>query len=254
MVARATRKLNMPTIRNESAHSINGVDGRRFAVITWPENGRIANQKWLSESRPIACYGPGATMRVEMRFDDENKNGHSTFTITAEVRRPGRKDLEAGGCLHDEIAAVFPELAHLIRWHLVSTDGPLHYIANTIYHADEHGPNRALVYFTGSTATDPLGLANHGEKERLLGYFNADKAAAAEGQPGYRVEWDAKTAKTRNLAHARASACWPEATDEELCAPRAELEAALRARLPALLAEFRAAMDSCGFIWEVSAS
>jgi len=45
--------------------------------------------------------------------------------------------LEACGCLHDEIRQHFPELAHLIKWHLVSTDGPLHYIANTLYHLEK---------------------------------------------------------------------------------------------------------------------
>jgi hypothetical protein len=64
------------------------------------------------------------------------------------------------------------------------------------------------------------------------------------------VMWDEKTTKVRNLDHARSSARWPEATDAQLCAPRAELEAALRARLPALMAEFHSAMDACGFIWE----
>jgi hypothetical protein len=29
----------------------------------------------------------------------------------------------------------FPELAPFLKWHLCSTDGPLHYIANTRYHA-----------------------------------------------------------------------------------------------------------------------
>jgi hypothetical protein len=39
--------------------------------------------------------------------------------------------------MHEELAVVFPELAHLTKWHLVSTDGPMHYIANTTYHASK---------------------------------------------------------------------------------------------------------------------
>jgi hypothetical protein len=77
-----------------------------------------------------------------MRFDDQWKNRHNTFAITAEVttaesRR--RRDIQAGGCLHDDIAETFPELASLIPWHLVSTDGPMHYLANTVYHASDRG-------------------------------------------------------------------------------------------------------------------
>jgi hypothetical protein len=240
----------MTTIRSESAHDINGVPGRRFSVVTWPHGWQIANQKWTSEKRRIDGYGSkNATLQVELSFDDECKNGHSSFAITAEVRIPGRRDAEACGCLHSEISEVFPELAPLIKWHLVSTGGPMHYLANTIYHADEHGPKSAWVYFT-APAADPLGLDASAGKERLLGYVDTVKAAAADGQPGYRVEWDEETAKVRNLDHARSAACWPEATDAQLCVPRAELEVALRARLPALMAEFRAAMDACGFIWE----
>lgn len=74
--------------------------------------------------------GTPCEMTVQVRFDDECGNGHNTFSITADIR--GR-NIDMGGCLHDEIRENFPELAHLIRWHLVSTDGPMHYIANTTY-------------------------------------------------------------------------------------------------------------------------
>ena len=39
------------------------------------------------------------------------------------------------------------------------------------------------------------------------------------------------------------------ATDEELCQERPQLEAALKARLPALMAEFKQAMLDVGFIY-----
>ena len=56
--------------------------------------------------------------------------------------------------------------------------------------------------------------------------------------------------KERNLAAARDAACWPEATDEQLSAPRDELEKALTARLPGLISEFRSTMEKSGFLWE----
>jgi hypothetical protein len=55
--------------------------------------------------------------------------------------------------------------------------------------------------------------------------------------------------KERDLAAARRCAVWPDATDEELCQERPELEAALKARLPALLAEFKQVMLEIGFIY-----
>jgi len=92
----------------------------------------FASQKITTPWRNI---GDNRKMRVTMRHDDECRNGHNTFAITADIYKGGCFD--SGGCLHDEIREHFPELAHLIQWHLCSTDGPLHYIANTAYHAGD---------------------------------------------------------------------------------------------------------------------
>lgn len=77
-----------------------------------------------------------------VRYDDECKNGHNTFAITGELydraeRIPGEaktkhssgKTLWLGscGCIHDDIAKHFPELAPYIKWHLVSSDAPMYY-------------------------------------------------------------------------------------------------------------------------------
>lgn len=76
---------------------------------------------------------------VEVRYDDECGNGHNTFAITGDFYRVGSprtdRNFEFGGCCHDEVVAAFPELAPFIKWHLTSSDGPLHYISNTLYHA-----------------------------------------------------------------------------------------------------------------------
>ena len=184
------------TTKQETAGSMLGVQGRFFGVVT-ADNGIIRNQKFISERRVIEGWGAGATIYVEVRFDDQCNNGHESFAITAEIRRPGRRDCEACGCLHDEIAKVFPELAPLIKWHLVSTNSPMHYVANTLYQASDRDHN----------------------------------------------------GKARDFDGARACGVWHEATDEELSVPRAELEAALKARLPALMAEFKAAMVGAGFVY-----
>jgi hypothetical protein len=51
--------------------------------------------------------------------------------------------------------------------------------------------------------------------------------------------------KARELDAARSAAIWPDATDAELTAP--DLEARLIARLPALMAAFRADIEAQGF-------
>lgn len=224
-------------IKPESAISLFGIDARQFAVVANDTNGRILNQKIMA-TRTYSENGNTYWITVSLRFDDECRNGHETFSITADIQENGREYM--GGCCHDEIALRFPELAHLIKWHLVSTDGPLHYIANTMYHADEHWPNMAFVYFTGQR--DPLGIGDN--KERLLAYCKESDARMAEDKPGYRVVWDEKTAKVANLDHARSSAVWPDANIEQL-----RDKSALMARLPALMSEFHLDMMRCGFVW-----
>jgi len=130
---------------------------------------------------------------AKVRYDDECGNGHNTFSVTGEIwrarngQRIGR-DCESCGCIHDDIAKHLPELAPYIKWHLVDSDGPMHYIANTVYHVQR-----------------------------------------------------------KNLDHARSTAVWPEAIDEELLAPG--LEGRLQARLPQLLVEFKAAVEELGFAY-----
>ena len=79
-------------------------------------------------------------LRAEARFDDRYGNGHDTFSLTA-AGCPGREYRESRvdvcGCCHDLIEEHFPSVAHLVKWHLCSTDGPLHYLANTLRHASD---------------------------------------------------------------------------------------------------------------------
>lgn len=101
------------------------------------------SMKSVLTKRQTKVYGPrsapsypGCTIRATVRYDDECSNGHNTFVVTAEIQDPKiRRDggWVAGGCLHEEIAAAFPELTPFIKWHLTSSDGPMHYKANTLY-------------------------------------------------------------------------------------------------------------------------
>jgi hypothetical protein len=79
--------------------------------------------------------GISTKLEVTVRYDDKCGNGHNTFSITGDLYEGWR--LVSCGRLHDEIAELLPELTNLIKWHLVSPDGPMHYIANTTYFAKE---------------------------------------------------------------------------------------------------------------------
>ena len=231
-------------VRPEAQVTVFGVQARAHNVVQNTDTGRILHQQIAVFSRPIQDYGTDASISVNLRFDDSCRNGHESFAITAEVRRPPR--WEAGGCLHEVIAEVFPELEPLIKWHLTSTDGPMHYVGNTCYHAGDRDCN---------------GL-RRGERKPILGpdkvptwvpKVTPEKYVKGTQQPvpvlvEYELWCREGEGKERDLAAARSCAVWPDATDDELCQERPQLEAALKARLPALLAEFKRAMLEIGFI------
>lgn len=313
-------------IRNETAHTINGVSGRLCTLRRPPapwKAGTFGAQTWRSESRFVKGFGTNGKMAVDIRFDDNCKNGHNTFAITADVvtvesRR--QNDIAAGGCMHDEILQIFPELAPLIKWHLCSTDGPMHYVANTVYHASDldyngraKGEASAWSYgyrfddvpmihivkpsffkwiearraFNNST---PKSNPAHGEfivtaiahverptsngykfgpKFTFVGFgqqwhdcpFDDEATAQSMAQAlnrcrvyPERVPTAYSEGKERDLEAARRCAVWPEATDAQLCLPKAELTALLAERLPGLLATMRADIEAAGFVWECPAN
>jgi hypothetical protein len=112
-------------IRQESAVTVLGVPAQAFSVVA--DESRLLNQT-IKASRKVSDY---ETLTAELRFDDQCKNGHASFAITGTLR--DSRSVIACGCLHEDIKKAFPEFAPLIKWHLVGTDGPMHYIANTLY-------------------------------------------------------------------------------------------------------------------------
>lgn len=97
--------------------------------------------------------GEDAIFRAEVRYGDDCKNGHNTFSVTGTLfeRKFSRGEEKLrllhgpnkgkvvgttmGGCLHEEVEKYVPELKDYIKWHLFSTDGPMHYIENAKYWA-----------------------------------------------------------------------------------------------------------------------
>ncbi len=73
-----------------------------------------------------------------IRWDDQCGNGHNSFSITGtiyEKQGNGRWLDAGGGCIHEEIEKYFPEFKHLIKWHMMTSEGPWGYVENTTYHA-----------------------------------------------------------------------------------------------------------------------
>lgn len=238
-------------IRPERHDLVLGLQARIYGVVQNTNTGRILNQKIDIYSRQITGYGGGAVLSVELRFDDGCRNGHETFYITGEVRGPRGVHITSG-CIHEDIARVFPELEPLIKWHHTSTDGPMYYIANTCYHASDrdcHGPRK-------------------GERKPILGpdkmptwvpKTKPEQYVKSYEQPApvlveHELWCREGEGKARDLDAARRVAVWPNATDEELCQERSQLEAVLKARLPGLLAAFKQDMLNVGFIYPTPSS
>ncbi len=193
----------------------------------------------------------GELICVEVRFDDRCGNGHNSFAITGEIygrkRIPNETEaknaqgktvwLHTGGCIHDKIENEFPELAHLVKWHGCTSKGPLYYLENTIYHAEQHAANECWIY-----TTDPIA-----KREQCAKYCSTDegeemlKAYSDKGIKA-RMKIDSKTEKKANIEAARRCAVWPDANLAQLSD-----EEALKERLPALISDFRADIEKLGF-------
>ena len=121
-----------------TALKIHGVNGMLSTGHYTSRAKQPARQLWRSEGRPYPHYDrKGAKIHTVIRFDNELGNRRSSFSITAELSNVRASDEGSIGCAHDDIAKAFPELAHLIRWHLSDTAGPWGYPGNAIYLAGD---------------------------------------------------------------------------------------------------------------------
>lgn len=90
---------------------------------------------------------------VKIRLNDECKNGHEDFAITADVYRKAGNNRWVdymGGCCHEHILKLKPKLAPFVALHLSTWEGvPMHSVSNAFY------------WFAGIFA-DGLGKQYHG--------------------------------------------------------------------------------------------
>lgn len=169
-----------------------------------------------TDDQLVRAYGKGAQLTVTIRHDDSYSNGHNSFSFRARVttfesRR--RNDSAAFRAMSEEVSRLFPELAPLEKWHTTSTDGPTHYIENTMYWL------------------------------------------------GYRGYCDGKPGAPPNLKNAREIAVWPDMSESFLMTEtllkdetkrnlaEALIQKCLHDRLTTLMTEFRAAVESLGFVY-----
>jgi len=213
---------------------------------------------------------------VKIRYDDECGNGHNSFAITGSLydhpTNTSDRHTETCGCIHDSIIKYCPELEPLIKWHFTSSDEPMYYVENTMYHArdtDYNGLKKGehsayivkvvcdadksdlglVVYTSGSVYTNKQNNSNldKSNAKELDLVSIAMKAIKPELNPRTIKEpcgWSISKGKEIDLEAARSCAVWPDATLEQL-----QDKDALVARLPALMADFKSDMESLGFTY-----
>jgi len=220
-------------------------------------NGSILTKKQVREYRKtFEENGRKYLLKAFVRYDDSCRNGHNTFVVTGEL-----DDITysikavAGGCLHEEIRKHFPDLRPLLKWHHCTSEGPLHYIDNTIYHASnrDHWGLLAGEFRQHTSRGKYQNNGVEGIPNWELEKPDVKDVYATECPKPITLTWKPSGiighGKERDLQEARSSAIWPEATDEQLCQTKEQLEEMLKARLPKLMQEFRTMIESLGFVY-----
>lgn len=80
----------------------------------------------------------GNYMQIKISLNDECKNGHQDFAITADIYKKGKPKIDKyfimGGCCHEEILKARPDLKIFVDLHLCDYKGiPMHAVENGFY-------------------------------------------------------------------------------------------------------------------------
>jgi len=174
---------------------------------------------------------PDGQLDIEIRYDDECGNRHNSFAITGSEydrrdRIPyesckdthvGRRWFGCGGCMHDEILEVVKnnpmELSEdtvkkAVLYHLMSSDSPMYYLENTLYHAEAHPPVNGYLYFEDKNIK--------GSRSCLKAGTVVEMEKLAVPDPKYSVEVDEESYKLFSLKGVQYCGMWPELTSDDI--------------------------------------
>ena len=239
-------------------------------LTTIPESKIVKNQTKIVTVLNKSLYGQKVDAVIKIRHDDNCNNGHNSFSVTAIIYEAGyrseRRTITAG-CCHEAIKRIAPELEYLIKWHLCSTDEPVHYVSNTMYHANETDclglrkgeystfkkkvfvdiGQKSKVYQTNGIYNNKQNNPNldkcNVKEEKKLSEFIA-KLNIPYSIEKVNEEWSKSEGKEIDLAAARSCAIAPKATLKQL-----QDKEWLVARLPKLMQDFKKDVESLGFTY-----
>lgn len=129
-------------IKTETQGEFLGVAGRFYNVVANTETGKILNQKFVSFSRKFVENGQKLSISFEAKFDSLGVNQDEYFSITGMIKEDSMRGRDvSGGCIHDDIAKHFPEVADVLKFHLFHKNEKNSYIKNTVYLAGDRDHN-----------------------------------------------------------------------------------------------------------------
>ena len=225
---------------------------------------KTRNERELFRSETFSLRsGADYQVRVFAVWDDTCGNGSNAFYPHYDVVMAGTTFVSKRLGFDDDVpkrikATIPPELLALKKWAGCHPFGPWYYIENTVSHAGDKDYNGLRVGEKNQLRRGgkepvwhlvvifPDGTEHPAYELNGIAYDGDEKPTSE-----YRVEWQPwwihGRGKERELGYARNAAVWPDATDEQLMSD--ELPELLKARLPGLLKEFRAVIESLGVTW-----
>lgn len=132
---------------------------------------QTTNRLFFAASKGYKQNGKNYRIRVELRLDDQCKNGHEDFSVTADGYevKDGREVWQYGGCCHDEVLKHFPDLADFVTLHLCDCTGaPTYAVENGFYHI-QHGNKKAVEDMLYCCTADEIAEAmSQADKDKLF--------------------------------------------------------------------------------------
>lgn len=189
----------------------------------------IEHFEYKTRARPCSN---GETIVAEVKYYLLGGNEHPHFALTATIYDRHRREY-AGGCVHDEIAQAFPELAPFIRGHNAGPNGPMHYVANGLFHHN---------LWTAFIAGPPWDGSLRDEHERRSGCTIECGKWVHYPREGDTLEQSRKNFYS-TIIHGAVPTDAEMSEDAIIGMDKAELTAWLEGRLPALMSAFREDME-----------
>lgn len=260
------------TIYPEKPHTMHGVSGTMRERHLFDRTGLFKSQRWVSEYRFFGAPKRGQKhthrIQVTIRFSEIGQNDFMDFSVTCTIdRRSPTVDTvwnsEGAGCNHEMIAEHFPQLAHLIKWHSHTTNGPINGASNAAYAASNRDHDgllkgeRRQILLGGDPARPCWTRAAMRNGEMLDLHEIRRESAYGTTKPvdehPITVEWvplcHVGKGKERDFSRARSFFPTMDISDVNLMLERAELEKRLTALIPQTIADFRADVERAGFMW-----